>query len=102
MTDYNDKNWHAWNMGVRPLHPKTTVTVTYPFGHTHVAISASSVNWEQPLLFKIIKEYKEPLEAWAVDSHLFETKEQAKSWIAASINICRLPIHLREVRGENE
>lgn len=67
MSDYNDGNWHAWNGGECPVHPKTVVKACFE-GQTGFMHKAGDFNWglsEFPITaFKVVKEHKEPREFW--------------------------------------
>lgn len=77
MTDYNDGNWHGWNGGECPVHPKTLVEYIYhkedlgivrtekraAGGGTHI----NPVPWRYVVKFRVIQEHKEctgPQEVW--------------------------------------
>lgn len=80
MTDYNDGNWHGWNGGECPVHPKSVVDVRL-FGGGRAAKydSAGLYSWTHSLAFsdenivkfRVTKPYVEPpklREFWIVET----------------------------------
>lgn len=68
MTDYNNGEWHGWNGGECPVHPRTVVRAATSTGSKSPA-RAGHVNWESEdlvIAFQVTKEYKEPREFWLV------------------------------------
>ena len=105
MTDkpnYNDGNWHGWNGGECPVHPKTTVEGYWRHDEKTVVGSAVynrgyayglNFAWDGETklkLFRVIKEYREPREGWAVV--LFATAREAKTAYPGCA-----PIHVKEI-----
>ena len=95
MPDYNDGNWHGWNGGECPVHPKSMVE----FVNTHAVTDkrkAELITFDDPLLFRVVKEHREPREWWIVDTKsgpwAFNTAREAK----AAYPGCT-PIHVKEV-----
>lgn len=79
MTDYNDGNWHEWNGGECPVHPKSEiegywqVEDAYPNKVSKYAVynagRAGGLNfkWDGQTrlhLFRVTKPYIEPREFW--------------------------------------
>lgn len=64
MVNYNDGNWHGWNGGECPVHPETTVHFINIHGYSEEGHVADDIYWGDPLLFRVIKEYKEAREFW--------------------------------------
>lgn len=70
MTNYNDGKWHGWNGGACPVHPETVVEVQ--FDTDRDVEKAKNLEWQHQhegtysdiIAFRIIKEYKEPMEVW--------------------------------------
>ena len=96
MTDYNNSKWHAWGGGECPVPPETRVHVTYTNGVVNFDVAAKNANWRRPLLFYIVKEYREPREFWLVGDYRFLSEEDAKKW-QSCIPSGREIIHVREV-----
>ena len=99
--DFNDGMWHSWGGGKCPLHASTLVDATYTSGRTYRGIKSVYLSWGQPLLFKVVEEYKEPLEFWIVNNTLFSSKEDVDMYIAGINIIFEKPILVREVKEEN-
>ncbi len=91
MTNYNDGKWHGWNGGVRPIHPLTEIEVvmwsTEEGGKVAIAGEAKDFDWSASVnpivVFRVVKEYKEPREVWANEypgylGKFFNTKEDAQ------------------------
>jgi prepilin-type processing-associated H-X9-DG protein len=70
-TNYNDGKWHGWNGGDCPVHPDTIVNITYADGQVREKFCAGIWKWDEPLMFRVIKEYRKPVtkeytgECWA-------------------------------------
>lgn len=62
MTNYNDGKWHGWNGGECPVHPQSVGDITYFDGVTYKDCKLAQFDRELPLLFRVIKEYREPRE----------------------------------------
>lgn len=67
--DYNDGQWHGWNGGECPVHPKSEVEMIWPSlmdGSTHRSKRlAGSFTWHvsgssTSSLFRVTKPYIEP------------------------------------------
>jgi hypothetical protein len=88
MTDYNDGNWHGWNGGDCPVHPKTTIKYEMRNGNV-VSADAGGRAWHHTqggsdiINFRVVKPYTEPREMWAVGKHLFDTPEDAQAFLVA-------------------
>lgn len=52
--------WIGWNGGECPVHPETVVDITYADGTVYKNAIAGQYVWDQCLMYRIIKEYKEP------------------------------------------
>lgn len=67
MTDYNDGNWHGWNGGECPVHPRTIVEISTRMGAQEAA-TASAWTWHMsanPIIaFRVVKQHREPRELW--------------------------------------
>lgn len=74
MTDYNDGNWHGWNGGECPVHPKTIVQIVWQFTHGDVRDGLQedcAVQWAwggnengRIIAFRVVKQHREPREYW--------------------------------------
>lgn len=64
MTNYNDGKWHVHNRGECPIHPKTTVDITYHDGIKYRGVTPCGFDWDQSLMFRVIKEYSQPRDFW--------------------------------------
>lgn len=68
MTNYNDGNWHGWNGGECPVHPKTEVETVLLDGTAPIRATADMRQWEHVgdksdiIAFRVVKEYREPRE----------------------------------------
>ena len=75
MTDYNDGQWHGWNGGECPVHPKTEVDAVFGDGGKQCSIAGSHLDWSGPdvlprsyvAAFRVVKAYREPREWWLVN-----------------------------------
>ena len=98
MTDYNDGNWHGWDGGECPVHPKSMIQAVR--GHTD---TASVVTWPadqfQPICwrdagaghshsiiaFRVIKAHREPRVFWVNEyarsfGDTYATKDEADKY----------------------
>ena len=80
MTDYNDGNWHGWNGGECPVHPRSVVEAVWhdprnaaagmtgprPAGDQEVG---PSLAWAHVVKFRVIKQHREPRELWMREIH---------------------------------
>ena len=90
MTDYNDGNWHGWNGGECPVHPKSVVEyITATDGEsTYGEVEARRLSWVDDedgwivVAFRVVKEYREPRECWAYLTHMFDSLEKAEAFRA--------------------
>jgi hypothetical protein len=76
--DYNDGNWHGWNGGKCPVHPKSVVQVRWDNCVEDTleragAWDSSAWRWDRPIRecnrivsFRVTKPYREPREFWLV------------------------------------
>lgn len=76
MADYNDGEWHGWNGGECPVHPKTEIEVVYrhkngnlftTIGVTFGFVFIHRDDYMNLIVFRVIKPYvepPEPLERW--------------------------------------
>lgn len=81
MTNYNDGQWHGWNGGECPVHPKTEVEAVVrpaPAGGDEykpaIPSIAGRIHWGADTLYPIIafrvtKEHREPREWWINEKH---------------------------------
>jgi len=64
MTDYNDGEWHGWNGGECPVHPKSVVDVKFNDGEECEEEEAEVWDWEthfvKIIAFRVTKPYVEP------------------------------------------
>jgi len=114
MTDYNNGEWHIWNGGERPVHPKTLVKIQIA-SHSRLMADigmdkeARLVDWrgrealdgDSVTAFRVVKAYREPREFW-LNQHTcpwgmiyaaYDNKEDADSHEAGRL-AC---VHVREV-----
>lgn len=69
MTNYNDGEWHGWNGGECPVHPKTVVRAMTEMGR-ELNCKAKNIAWSQfnsgtdIIAFRVIKEHREPRDFW--------------------------------------
>jgi hypothetical protein len=100
MTDYNDGEWHGWDGGECPVHPKSVIKVFYvPSGSEQTWSfegAAGDKDWGHPFLFRVINPYLEPREAyatWHIKSgtwgSLHTTKGSAKKSASVGYEIIR-------------
>lgn len=95
MTNYNDGKWHGWNGGECPVHPKSLVQAVWrPDSEALVDVRDAEGfqddNWlhisaggmADIIAFRVIKEHREPREAWAVGDKLKDTKADAEGFLA--------------------
>lgn len=104
MTNYNDGNWHGWNGGECPVHPKSEVEGIYlddgdttdesPVSDVAVAFDWIYENKFKLIAFRVVKAYREPREFWIADikGWKFSSAREAKTAFPG----CD-PIHVREV-----
>lgn len=101
MTNYNDGNWHGWNGGECPVHPKTEVEAVTFSNHGASGFRQASFTeagrlfWGSDVPYPIIafratKEHREPREWWADP----ETGQLCKS------SYGRFTVKVREVLDE--
>jgi hypothetical protein len=64
MTNFNDGNWHGWNGGECPVHPKSEVRIWDATSGQDLWIPAEAVHWAFCGAFRVAKEYREPREWW--------------------------------------
>jgi len=60
--DYNDGKIHVWSGGECPVHPKSTVELSYGWRWI-IEVRAETVGWSrsQPFLFRVTKQHIEPV-----------------------------------------
>ena len=84
-TNYNDGKWHGWNGEDRPVHPKSEIEclsgVLMGKRNVHVMLAGDLI-WDCIVAFRVIKEYREPREWWAVGNHMCTTKNEAEKRLA--------------------
>ena len=104
MTNYNDGKWHGWNGGECPVHPKTVVEGVYldedgkPDFRSPMRDDARGFDWVRDglfclIAFRVVKEYREPLEWWLTNGKAFSSAREAKTAYPGSN-----PVHVREVQ----
>lgn len=75
MTNYNDGDWHGWQGGECPVHPKTGIVVKWRDGieapETEAGVFAKS-HWQDAAIvaFRVVKEHREPREFWISEGAL--------------------------------
>jgi hypothetical protein len=72
MTNYNDGKWHGWNGGECPVHPDSVGDITYFDGVRYRSTRLGQYDWKTPLMFRVVKEHKEPREFWVTRMTLFD------------------------------
>jgi len=105
MTNYNDGNWHIWNGGECPVHPKSVVEarIRLPSASNWDAQERSACEWAwhhdinkdtDIIAFRVVKEYREPRDFWIADikGWKFSSAREAKTAFPGCT-----PIHVREV-----
>ena len=64
MSDYNDGNWHGWNGGECPVHPKSVVSGIEQSG-TRWQAEAFANDWSSFRgAFRVVEVYCEPRTFW--------------------------------------
>lgn len=74
MTNYNDGEWHLWDGGECPVHPKSVVEAVWHdprmgcagMSRPREAIEnpGPSLAWAHVVKFRVVKEYREPRDFW--------------------------------------
>ena len=74
MTNYNDGEWHLWNGGECPVHPKSVVDAVWHdprMGSAGMSGPREAIEnpgpylaWAHVVKFRVVKEYREPREFW--------------------------------------
>lgn len=67
MKNYDDGLWHGWNGGECPVHPDTVIEAIFHDGSgSGESVVACDIDWDYlwPVVFRVIKEHKEPREFW--------------------------------------
>jgi hypothetical protein len=115
MTNYNDGEWHFWNGGECPVHPKTMIEFVYHDGAKSVGYNKCCAGphddtyahaaWERVIRFRVVIPYvepKPPLEHWSVYFGDMIggswTDEGAARSVAEQYLHARV-VHMREVQG---
>ena len=91
--DYNSGKWIGWHGGERPVHPNTVVeyiTATDgPFRResAYGEVEALRLSWVYDdewivVAFRVVKEYREPRECWAVGNHMRDSLADAEAFRA--------------------
>jgi len=92
MVNYNDGEWHGWNGGDCPVHPRSQVEIVWRSTESENPLhirqdSAVSLCFEgnifgKIIAFRVVKEHREPREVWLIreDKYsgyipIFEPKE---------------------------
>ena len=103
VTDYNDGNWHGWNGGECPVHPKSEIDAKWITRDGCFAADDGRIalinNWKTPCLFRVTKPYVEPREFWVNEyewgfSCLYDSEARADEGGGGNRVRC---IHVREV-----
>lgn len=105
VTDYNDGNWHGWNGGECPVHPKSEIDAKWITRDGCFAADDGRIalinNWKTPCLFRVTKPYVEPREFWIVETDgttlTFQNEGLAKEYAR---DFGFYVIHVREVIEE--
>ena len=99
MTNYNDGNWHGWNGGECPVHPKSVVEAVWHDANQETTGirkgPALGGAWHSQILkFRVVNEYREPREWWIAGRNevAFPSAREAKTAFPGCT-----PIHVREV-----
>ncbi len=92
MTNYNDGNWHGWNGGDCPVHPKSMVEAVWHDPRLNTAgmtgprpakvENGITPVWVRVVKFRVVKEYREPRECWAVGKHMHDSLADAEAFRA--------------------
>ena len=89
MTNYNDGNWHGWDGGECPVHPKTEVEAVWHDPRRNTAgitgprpakVDGTTLAWGHVVRFRVVKEYLEPRTIWVLGAHNFDTEEKATAF----------------------
>ena len=89
MTDYNDGNWHGWNGGECPVHPKSILDLLDESQGKVFGIPAECVHWTFKGALRVTEEHKEPREFW-----LLGIGDGTTIALESDVGDC---IHVREV-----
>lgn len=101
MTNYNDGNWHGWNGGECPVHPKSVVEWVHVCELNEWSLGiqekmeAGQLGFNEGIIaFRVVKEYREPREFWIAGQMAlaFPSSREAKTAYPGIT-----PIHVREV-----
>ena len=108
MTDYNDGKWHGWNGGECPVHPETIIDYVWlcqGVKNTFLAINQHAFetlfegnDYGKLVVFRVVKEYKEPKEIYSACGLYFPTKELAKVYADKSTWPTTLDTTVRKYR----
>ena len=92
--DYNSGKWIGWNGGECPVHPNTVVEyITATDGpvrreSAYGEVEARRLSWVDDeegwivVAFRVVKEYREPSECWAVGKHMHDSLADAEAFRA--------------------
>ena len=96
MTDYNDGNWHGWNGGECPVHPKSEVEAVWHDSRMKRAgmtgprpakvENEPTLAWEHVVKFRVVKAHAEP-------QHFEFDPKKYLIWFESSDGL----VHVREV-----
>ena len=116
MTNYNDGEWHGWNGGECPVHPKSKVEAVWHDPRQNSAgvtgprqakvDNEPTLAWAHVVKFRVVQEYHDPQEWWAVGKHLHDTEADALSFRDSLIRDYGLHhattpiVHVREVQAD--
>lgn len=86
--DYNNGEWHGWNGGDRPVHPKSKVDYVWHneadeivgISFNQPAIPIDHNPWSMIVKFRVVTSYIEPpfpAELWTCGSNLFASEADA-------------------------
>lgn len=98
--NYNDGNWHGWNGGECPVHPKSKVEVVIRDPEGLIRSNAGYVQllrWEylegypNIIAFRVVKEHREPRDFW------LDTVTQQVFYSEVVSSDKRRIVHVREV-----
>lgn len=89
MTDYNDGKWHGWNGGECPVHRESAVEMMTLDGESETG-DAGSLDWESTesawsiIAFRVVKQHREPREAWMVHQIATRLGHTEPTWTQCS------------------
>lgn len=92
MTNYNDGKWHGWNGGECPVHMRSIVETVWRFkkgdirSGKDIGMAGNTAflgsEYGDLIAFRVVKEYREPRECWAVGKHMHDSLADAEAFRA--------------------